>query len=374
MGADQLILEIISELYSAALDPSRWARALELLSNAFGAQGASFWTLESSPTPLLPTLLHYNFNPDFIRAYLEIAAQDPTVQFLANNPDLPIVHDGMYLSEREIDKHSYYAWQRQFTDIRYRLSAQLKISSALQAGVTLHRAKTGHRFQDTDVEKLNVLFPHLEKALFVGCQLEGVAAKQRGLEAILDQSRTGIILINQHEKVVYVNRRAEAIISRKDGIDILQGTLKLSRHEDEQQFRVLISRASGRTANNVMEAGAMFVQKRESAGKYYLLLTPVSEGQMLISEQQSAVCISVNDPGERCPLEINTLRSVFGLTEAEALLAQALAAGYELKEAADGLGITYGTARSRLAEIFAKTVTRRQADLVHLLRDGLRII
>lgn len=38
-----------------------------------------------------------------------------------------------------------------------------------------------------------------------------------------------------------------------------------------------------------------------------------------------------------------------------------------LRSAATKLGITYGTARARLAEIFQKTETRRQAELVRLL-------
>jgi DNA-binding CsgD family transcriptional regulator len=44
-----------------------------------------------------------------------------------------------------------------------------------------------------------------------------------------------------------------------------------------------------------------------------------------------------------------------------------LANGQELKSAAEELGITYGTARSRLAQIFQKTETRRQGELIRLL-------
>jgi DNA-binding CsgD family transcriptional regulator len=58
---------------------------------------------------------------------------------------------------------------------------------------------------------------------------------------------------------------------------------------------------------------------------------------------------------------------MFGLTEAEARLADVLAAGEDLRAAALKLRITYGTARTRLAEIFQKTNTHRQAELVTLL-------
>ncbi len=44
-----------------------------------------------------------------------------------------------------------------------------------------------------------------------------------------------------------------------------------------------------------------------------------------------------------------------------------LAAGDELRVAATRLGIGYGTARARLADIFRKTDTHRQGELIKLL-------
>ncbi|MGH7727595.1 MAG: hypothetical protein ACREM2_02220 [Vulcanimicrobiaceae bacterium] len=48
-----------------------------------------------------------------------------------------------------------------------------------------------------------------------------------------------------------------------------------------------------------------------------------------------------------------------------------MARGADLREAADELHITYGTARSRLAEIFQKTETCRQGELIELLLGTL---
>ena len=54
----------------------------------------------------------------------------------------------------------------------------------------------------------------------------------------------------------------------------------------------------------------------------------------------------------------------FGLTAAEARLAAELCAGRTLELAARNLHITYQTARSYLKNIFGKTRTRRQGELV----------
>jgi DNA-binding CsgD family transcriptional regulator len=62
------------------------------------------------------------------------------------------------------------------------------------------------------------------------------------------------------------------------------------------------------------------------------------------------------------PIEL--LRSRFGLTPAEARLALHLVAGETLRSAEVKLSISYETARTHLKNIFDKTGTSRQAELV----------
>jgi DNA-binding CsgD family transcriptional regulator len=61
---------------------------------------------------------------------------------------------------------------------------------------------------------------------------------------------------------------------------------------------------------------------------------------------------------------IDLLQCHFGLTPAEARLALHLVAGESLRSAAVKLSITYETARTHLKNIFHKTGTCRQAELV----------
>jgi DNA-binding CsgD family transcriptional regulator len=68
---------------------------------------------------------------------------------------------------------------------------------------------------------------------------------------------------------------------------------------------------------------------------------------------------------------IDRLRWHFGLTPAEARLAFHLAGGETLRSAAVKLGISYETTRSSLKNIFKKTETRRQAELVIVILTAL---
>jgi len=64
------------------------------------------------------------------------------------------------------------------------------------------------------------------------------------------------------------------------------------------------------------------------------------------------------------------LRAEFGLTKAEARLALRLAGGASLASAAEAFDVKLTTIRSQLQQVFAKTGTSRQAELVALLLSG----
>ena len=68
---------------------------------------------------------------------------------------------------------------------------------------------------------------------------------------------------------------------------------------------------------------------------------------------------------------IDLLRCHFGLTPAEARLALHLVAGETLRSAAVKLSISYETARTQLKNIFSKTGTCRQAELVIVIVTAL---
>jgi DNA-binding CsgD family transcriptional regulator len=61
------------------------------------------------------------------------------------------------------------------------------------------------------------------------------------------------------------------------------------------------------------------------------------------------------------------MRALYGLTPAEARLADLLLEGCEVREAADRLRTTLETARFHLKRVLAKTGTRRQTELMRLM-------
>lgn len=369
MSLDERILSVIQALYDAALDETQWPQALTALTSITGSQAATFWVLDGSDQPRLPTLTCLNFDPAFIDEYQKsMVPMDPTVQYLVAHPNQPIVHDGLVISERDKEHHAYYDWHGRHSDTRYRLVGQARPAQDVQAGVALHRTRRIGRYEPTDIAQFAILHRHLERALAIAFRLGTLGTMQQCTTELLDHNPAAVLLLDDRHRVVYINRSAAALQSTGDGVRISPSGLNLPRKRDNDDLRSLVTRAIAAGTSKSSAGGMMRAVRPSGKRPYSILVTPVSRRYPALSTLQPAVCVMITDPDQpRTPLPASHLRAVFGLTDAEARLADRLASGDELRVAAARLGITYGTARARLAEIFQKTETHRQVELVSLL-------
>jgi DNA-binding CsgD family transcriptional regulator len=366
------MLAIIEAFYDAALDANLWPSALKQLTDFTTSQAASFWVLDGSERPRLPTFICINFDPAAIREYLEhTAAIDPTVQYLVAHPRQAIVHDGLVISEREKKNHPYYDWHERLIDTRFRMVGQTRVMPSVQAGIALHRTRHAGRYEPLDIGRFEVLHRHLQRALAVGFQLGSLGTLQRLTAEWLDRSSAAVFFLDLRKRIVFRNLRAEALCSQEDGIRLHASGIVLLHKQDDDRLQGLIARAlSPRTSPAFLDT-AMRAERPSGRRPYIILVTPMKGAYPVLSSMQPAVSVMIIDPEHETSPPVRRLREAFGLTEAEARLAALLTTGAELREAAAKLKITYGSARARLSQIFQKTDTRRQAALMRLLLSVL---
>ena len=363
-------LAVIEAFYDAALDETLWPSALKQITELSGSLGASFWVLDGSEAPRLSTFVTVNFDSAAIKEYLEhTSAIDPTVQYLAAHPDVPIVHDGLVISEAEKEKHPYYDWHERRIDTRFRIVGQAQLMPALQAGIALHRTRKAGRFESADIEQFALLHRHLERALRIGVRIGSLDAAAGFGKEWLDRNAAAVFLLDNRKHIVFCNRAAAALQATGDGIRFSAQRITLARKQDDGKLQSLMEQALPR--NGARHGGAMRAQRPSGKQPFGIFVSPLTREYPTLSMFRPVVCVIVTDPDSRPLLPIQRLQQSFDLTEAEARLAVLLANGEELRRAADQLKITYGTARSRLAQIFQKTDTRRQAELVRLILTAL---
>ncbi|HSH43061.1 MAG TPA: helix-turn-helix transcriptional regulator, partial [Arenicellales bacterium] len=158
------------------------------------------------------------------------------------------------------------------------------------------------------------------------------------------------------------------ILASDDGLDVVNQRLVAARRRDNDRLWALIRRTTVARRDGGHDPGGCLAVARPSAARPYAVnVAPGSGLDPLVNAPDTAALVLITDP-EDCPEPpAERIARLHGLTPAESRVAAALAGGRSLREYADDADLSIHTARSTLKQVFAKTDTRSQAELVRLV-------
>jgi DNA-binding CsgD family transcriptional regulator len=113
---------------------------------------------------------------------------------------------------------------------------------------------------------------------------------------------------------------------------------------------------------------AVIAITNERGERRFLHVVPVTGLARDVFLATAAVVVVIEPGRPRLASLAGAIRQALGLTQREAQIAMLLAEGLSLPAIAERLHLGLGTLRNHLKSIFAKTGTRRQGELVALLR------
>tara|TARA_R100000365_G_C2746434_1_gene75732 strand:- start:3150 stop:4199 length:1050 start_codon:yes stop_codon:yes gene_type:complete len=193
-----------------------------------------------------------------------------------------------------------------------------------------------------------------------------------GAEAALDLIALGIILLNGQGVPVHVNRAAREMAAA----DVIRIDADGPRAPDPLSDRALqraVSEtldAAGRGQENVV---GVMVQGAQDASALSLLACALAHsGTERADRPHVAVFISRTDRRKR--VSETLLMDLLALTPTEARIAGALASGTRAADIAAEMDVSQATMSFHLRNLFQKTGTNRQADLIALILAGPMMI
>lgn len=231
------------------------------------------------------------------------------------------------------------------------------------------RAAERAPFDRTEKRRLGGLLLHLGRAFRLHRRVTAEMNGHAALGALLDCAPLAVILVDKLARPVFANSAAKTILARGDGLVANAGRLAaVSRADDAMLGKAIASVIDGESK------GAQRVVAKRSGGRTPYVLRIADAGKEDRARGDSArrlAAIFVKDRDETGATFASELGQAFGLTPAEARLADLIAFGHGLNEASDRLGITKNTARTHMKRIYAKTETDRPAALARLLSDSV---
>ncbi|WP_026872519.1 helix-turn-helix transcriptional regulator [Inquilinus limosus] len=372
----QAILRTVQRIYDAAMEPEAWPHCLDAVRDLVGGSHAVFTTTTVDGVQLstcsrmdvrqhgerCDRILHSDFWAEQMRRF-------PTGTARTQSSMVPV---------RVYERTDFY--QQLIRPIGGGLAAVAvpwrgpSGWSAIRVCRPLHERDFGAE----ELGRLQVLVPHLAKAGKLNRRLASVDPLTTGALAAIDALGLGLILLDRHGRPVYRNERAEAVIAARDGLLAdaygLATTLPAQTRALHQAITAAMLLAGGPDeADAALGRGAAAllripVSRRPPNRPLILTVVPApGPGRGPAPGEPGAVAVLISDPDRCGRIDTAGLASAYGLTRRESALAALIADGLGPAEAAESLGISIGTARHYLKQVFEKTETHRQAELVRLL-------
>jgi len=182
----------------------------------------------------------------------------------------------------------------------------------------------------------------------------------------LDHLHVGLIVLSAESSVLFTNDAAEQILSARDGLLLCNGTLQMESSAAAERLTaalVRISRMSARAQRQC--ADVITIERQRTNAPLQVCVTPLRD-----PVRTWVAGLFLSDPARVEP-SCTLFARLYALTPAESRMAAALLRTGNATAAANSLGISLNTARSHIKELYRKTSTRGQGELVRLLASGL---
>jgi DNA-binding CsgD family transcriptional regulator/PAS domain-containing protein len=368
--------ELIDAVYRAALDPSAWNDVMQLMRGSFPSTAQTFYFLHRETQRLQPICVagvQHRWLASFDELFF--APDNPWIRVTQSLHRPGIVRTTERLErflreEGVLFRSAYYNdWMRP-QGFKHNIGNTLLAEGGIVANITLFRPPDMPTFGDDEVRTFEELSRHMTRSLRMSIQLERTD-KCPVSTAALDALPHPVALVDGHRHVLYANAAMETLLRSQCGLRSRQGELVATHAAAQQQLVAHLDAVLGRLggARGSGEAMLLPVGTRSHLS---LRAIPVHGSMARYLPAKQTLLLMVTECTAQRAVSRAAIEQLHGCTPREARLAQLLAEGCSLRQAADAMGITYGTARIYLKAVFQKTGARTQAQLVgRVLADGV---
>ena len=377
MDRNASILRAVSSIYDAVLDAELWPQAFAALTEPVAGDHVIFFS-EDINAGCVRFATGIGVGPDFFRRLAQ-AAQAGFVPARLLSMGAGRVRPLSHFFAKDVFERMPFYNEVVRPDGGFDGLLASPFREKGHVGVlAIERLRSRPDYEPADVAALQTILPHLCNALQIRMRLEEAEASQRRAYSIFDRLDSGVIIVDADARPVFTNRCADRIIKDGYGLSVNGGQLKAERADETQALHAAIANALAMAdpgSRKALDADATrnFTTRLKFTTQHRPLallatvmpLEPKNLSGFLVSQPRVLIFIAV--PGAPARLDSAAIAAIFGLTPRQSELALRIAQGASLAEASAALGIARETARWHLKEIFERTDTHRQADLVRLL-------
>src|ERR1700682_5349505 len=244
----ETLSDIIGSLYDCVLQPHEWSRTLPLISD-FGETAASLIVVQDRLSSTGTSIFEHGADQSYLRLYFEklVASRLPPMKQVDFDSVGDVATMTMLAGEREpLNSDFYVKWVRPlgFRDV---IGVLVLKSGKRVAWFSVARSDIQSRFDESDLRQMELLSPHICRALLISDALDLQTIVAARLAETVDNLSTGILLTEDSGRIAYMNSSAESILKDGNALKSRDGRLVATRPDSRDALsRALEASVAGR--------------------------------------------------------------------------------------------------------------------------------
>ena len=372
MSQSDIFDSVLMSLNQSMLDDAQWPATSALIDKACGTQGNAL-LIGDAPEDGTGFPVAAAHDRGLRRCDTERDAPDndpPWVERLprvGKLPDSRVVRINDLYSEKELKTSRPYNAFSPPSNGRHSLHVRLDGPHGSHVTWLFNHPLRPGGWDSAHIRMIERLLPHVRQFVQVRLLMAGANALGASLRGMLDNGRTGNILLDWRGRIVEANERALDILRLGDGLTASsEGALRTWLPADATRFERLLRRVMP-PAGREGASGSMTVRRLSGLPSLALHMTPLGGSLSTFRPRNVAALLVVVDPVSRLRVDPRLVANTLGLSATECQVAIALAEGRTVRDMALASGRRENAIRFHLKRIYRRLDIGGQADLVRLV-------
>jgi DNA-binding CsgD family transcriptional regulator len=359
------ILNAIQTIYDATLDETRWQDVASAVAAAFGRSSCMIGVRILPHAALRPISATANYTSKKVKTYTDYYwKQDLFIHpAMAATIDNPLLSQAVVRPETFAKSEFYEDWCRE-ADICHLITATFQVLDGARAFVGVHAPRKSERFGDADKVFLGQIGPHLQRALQIRHRLSPDGAPNGNSRLALSGLNSAAMIVGRDARLIYATPKAEKLIREAEAIKVEGNQVHLVNASGAVLFDRCIEAAIDTAEGHGSKSGGILLAPRAGKRPLSVIVAPMRDWDI------PRAIVLLRDPDELVSYDME-LQRLYGLTPTEADIVGDLINGRSVQSIGQMNRVSTNTLRTQLKSIFAKTGTKRQAELVSLVLRSL---
>ena len=367
-GSLEEFSRLVGGIYDASLDRARWEPLLKEVAHFVGGTGAILYSHDLTANEVTWASF-VGMDPDGIRAYEQYYSKiDARYAPAMALPTGSVLTEGTIMEKRALMKTEFYQDFLRRYDIPH-IAASILSTDPEFVAISIQGTRQRGPFGAIELERLQLLVPHLARAVRISNRIGGYRNSIDSLHQLLDSVTVGIIAFDCDGCISEFNAAGRQALERHDAFFCHRRELRACTGAADKMLRRIIATAISPIGEESDATGSVVVPRMDGRKGYTAIASRVLRSSPLaMNDRVVAFLVLIDHEAQPAKLP-EILRNAFRLSPAESAIAELLFGGRSLREIAHLRSTTIETTRKQLKNLLYKCQAKNQSQLMRIFAE-----